>query len=245
MDRESDVRPGDDRDATVARASRPVETNTQSIRVEDIRRPDVGVAEARARFGGIDVPASLVGMLTALALTTLLAGLVGAAIGAVGYQTGLDGDDVDDISIASLAGGVAILFLSFLIGGWAAARIARYDGPRNGLMTAVWALLLAAILSGLAAWLGEEYDVFRNVDLPQWFSTEALTTAAIASGIAAIAAMLIGGLLGGMWGERYHRRADATIVGTLEGAIRRDVGVERPGAVREGGIRHDYEAEDR
>ena len=184
-------------------------------------RPEVGVRAAHDRFGGIDVPASLVGMLTALALLVLLGGLIGAAVGAIGYQTGLDGDDVEDISVASLIGGLVALFLAYLVGGWTAGRIARYDGPRNGLMTGIWTLLLAAALSALAAWLGDEYDVLRNVELPQWFSTDALTTAAIVSGVVAVATMLVAGILGGAWGERYHRRADATIASTREGGVPR------------------------
>jgi hypothetical protein len=197
--------------------------SSNGISVREARR-DAGVREARARFGGIDVPASLVGMLTALALVVILAGLVGAAIGAVGYQTDLK-ESVEDISLASLIGGLVVLFLAFLVGGWAAGRMARYDGARNGLMSGVWAVLLAAILSALAAWLGDKYDVFRNVDLPQWFSTDALTTGGVISAIVAIAVMLLAGFLGGMWGERYHRRADAAIVATRSGGIlgRREV----------------------
>jgi hypothetical protein len=181
-------------------------------------RSDVGIRAARDRFGGIDVPATLVGMLTALAMLVLLGGLIGAAIGVIGYQKGLE-DAAEDLSLASLIGGLVALLIAFLIGGWAAGRIARYDGPRNGLMTAVWAVVLAAILSGLAAWLGDEYDVLRNVDLPQWFSTEALTTAGIISAVVAIATMLLGGMLGGAWGERYHRRADSTIAATRDEAV--------------------------
>jgi len=173
--------------------------------------PYAGIAAARERFGGIDIPATLVGMLTALSTTLILAGLVGAAVGAVGYQTGLE-SDAQDISTASLIGGVAVLFVAYLIGGWAAGRIARYDGARNGFATGIWTLILAAILSGLAGWLGSEYDVFGNVDLPQWFSTDAFTTTAIISGIAAVIAMFVGGTLGGMTGARYHRRADRTIL---------------------------------
>ena len=187
-------------------------------------RGDVGVRVAHDRFGGIDIPATLVGMLTALALTALLGSLVGAAIGAVGYQRGLD-DAVDELSIASLAGGIGVLFVAFLIGGWAAARIARYDGARNGLMTGIWTLLLAAVLSAVAAWAGSEYDLLRNLDMPQWFSRDALTTGAIISGVVAVAAMLFGGLLGGLWGERYHRRADATIASVRQGGIERGVSI--------------------
>ena len=193
-------------------------SRTQRRVVEE--RPDVGVHAARERFGGLDILATLVGMLTALALLVLLGGLIGAAIGAIGYQRGLE-NAVEELSIASLVGGIVTLFVSFLIGGWAAARIARYDGARNGLMTGIWTILLAAALSALAAWLGAEYDVLRNVELPQWFSTEALTTAGIVSAVVAIAAMLLGGLVGGLWGERYHRRADAEIAATRPGGIER------------------------
>jgi MFS family permease len=190
--------------------ARPVDVQTTETRTTD---PYAGIVAARERFGGIDIPASLVGMLTALSTTLILAGLVGAAFGAVGYQTGLE-SDVEDLSLASMIGGVAVLFVAYLIGGWAAGRIARYDGARNGFATGIWTLILAAILAGLGAWIDSEYDVLRNVDLPQWWSTDALTTAAIISGIAAIAAMFVGGIIGGLWGERYHRRADKTIVAT-------------------------------
>ena len=215
------------RDEGMDRADRrrePVQVGTDRVRV-DRTSPDVGIEEARRRFGGIDVPATLVGTLAALALTTLLAGLIGAAIGAIGYQTGLKGDE-NELSVASLIGGLIVLFLAFVIGGWAAARIARYDGARNGLMTAVWAIVLAAILGGLGGWLGSKYDVFRDVNLPQWFSSDALTVGAIVSAVVAAATMLVGGLVGGLWGERYHRRADAAIANTREGGMGRRIKAE-------------------
>ena len=187
--------------------ARAVDVQTEERTTGD---PYAGIAAAHERFGGIDIPASLVGMLTALSTVLILAGLVGAAVGVVGYQTGLE-ENAEDLSIGSLIGGVAILFVAYLIGGWAAGRIARYDGARNGFATGIWTLILAGILAGLGAWIDSEYDVFRNVELPQWFSSDALTTAAIISGVAAIAAMFVGGILGGLWGELYHRRADRTI----------------------------------
>lgn len=199
------------------RGARAVETHGDRIDVGRARS-DVGVAEARNRFGGIDIPATLGGMLTALAVLVLLGGLIGAAIGAIGYQTGVEGA-AEELSIASLVGGLITLFIAFLIGGWAAGRIARYDGGKNGLLTAVWAIVLAAILSGVAAALGAKYDVFRNVELPQFFSRDAATIGGIVSALIAIAAMLLGGFLGGKWGERYHRRADATILATREGGL--------------------------
>jgi hypothetical protein len=210
------------RDDTTTREETRVDEKRDTVRPVDVQAeertevrtaadPYSGIAAARERFGGIDIPASLVGMLTALSTTLILAGLAGAAFGAVGYQTGLE-EDAQDLSTASLIGGVAILFVAYLIGGWAAGRIARYDGARNGFATGIWTLVFAAFLAGLGAWIDSEYDVFRNVELPQWFESDALTTAAIISGVAAIAAMFAGGIIGGLWGERYHRRADRTIV---------------------------------
>jgi hypothetical protein len=181
--------------------------------------PYAGIHAARERFGGVDIPASLVGMLTALSTVLILAGLVGAAFGVVGYQTGLE-EDAQDLSIGSLIGGVAILFVAYLIGGWAAGRMARYDGAKNGFATGIWTLVFGAILAVLGAWAGAEYDVFQNVELPQWFDEDALTLAAVASGIGAILAMFVGGIIGGTWGARYHRRADTTIVDTPTDEIR-------------------------
>ena len=191
--------------------ARSAEARTETTETRTTTDPYAGIAVAHERFGGIDIPASIVGMLTALSTTIILAGLVGAALGAVDYQTGLEGD-AKDIATWSMVGGVAVLFVAYVIGGWAAGRMARYDGARNGFATGIWTLVLGGILAGLGAWIGSEYDVFRNVDLPQWFSTDAFTTRAIISGVAAILAMFLGGILGGMWGERYHRRADRAIV---------------------------------
>ncbi len=204
---------------TTREAQTQVDEKVDDARAVDVRTeerttadPYAGIAAAHERFGGIDIPASLVGMLTALSTTLILAGIVGAAVGVVGYQTGLEQNaEAGEVSTASLIGGVAVLFVAYLIGGWAAGRIARYDGARNGFAAGVWTLVLGAILAGLGAWVGSEYDVLRDRELPQWFESDALTIAAIISGISAIAAMFAGGILGGLWGERYHRRADHTI----------------------------------
>lgn len=185
------------------------------------RFSDVGVAEARRRFGGLDVPASLVGMLTALAMVIILGGIAAAIIGSIGYQTGVRGN-TEELSIGGLIAGLVVLFLSFLVGGWAAGRMARYDGGVNGVMTAVWTLILGAILAGLGAWLGSEYDVFARVNAPQFFSSDAFTTSAIITGILALAVMLLGGWLGGLWGQRFHRAADSVIAGTRDTGVVHD-----------------------
>jgi hypothetical protein len=58
--------------------------------------------------------------------------------------------------------------------------------------------------------------VFANVNLPQWFTTDALTTTALITGGIALATMLLAGLLGGLWGTRYHRIADETLLDVTE-----------------------------
>lgn len=200
-----------------------------AIRVDERGVEDtLEVQRARERFGGLDIPATLAGALVAIATTVLLGGILGAAIGGFGYQWGLEVDGIEqELSVGGIGAGIIVLFVAFLVGGWSAARMARFDGGKNGLTTAIWVLLLAAILGGLGAWLGSEYDVFAEVDLPQWFSDDALTGAAIGSGIASAVAMLLGGFLGGRLGERYNRRADAAMLSVRRGGLTRDPMVRR------------------
>ena len=178
---------------------------------------DVGVAEARHRFGGVDIPATLAGMLAALGAAVVLGGLLAGA-GTFGYQLGLE-DAATKLSLGGLIGGLVTLFVAFLVGGWVAGRVARYNGGLNGLLTALWFVLLAAAMAALGAWAGDKYNVFANVNLPQWFSRNARGTAAILSGLVALAVMVGAGWLGGWLGERYHRRADAVVARTRPGAV--------------------------
>jgi len=193
------------------RASAPA-----GVKVSDVP-DDVGVDETRARFGGVDIPATVVGALAALGTAALLAGVLAGAV-TVGYQMGLD-DATEEITTGGLIAGLVTLFLAFLVGGWVAGRVARYDGGRNGLLTALWFVILAAGTAALGAWAGEKYDAFRNVNLPQWFDSDALTGAAIATGLLALAVMLGAGWLGGRLGERYHRLADSVLAHTRPGAV--------------------------
>ena len=61
--------------------------------------------------------------------------------------------------------------------------------------------------------------MFGNVNLPQWFDTDALTPGAIATGLLALVAMFGAGWVGGRLGERYHRRADSLVARTRPGAV--------------------------
>ncbi len=193
----------------MARSSSPevlrARPTDRHMRIDDDGRA-VEVVDVRQRFGGIDVGASIAGALAALGVTVLLGGIAGS-IGTVGYQ--LDAErGTDTLSAGGLAAGLVILLAAFLIGGWVAGRMARYDGGKNGLLTAIWFIALAAVLAGAGAWLGDKYDVFRELRVPQWFSSNATTTGAIVTGVIAAVVMLAAGFLGGIIGARYHTRAD-------------------------------------
>jgi hypothetical protein len=182
------------------------EPTNEHIRLDDQGHP-VRVVDVRQRFGGLDAGASIAGALAALGVTVLLGGIAGG-IGTIGYQLDVE-RGTDQLSAGGLAAGLVVLVAAFLVGGWVAGRIARYDGGRNGLLTAVWFIVAAAVLAGLGAWLGDKYDVFANLQVPQWFSDNATTATAIVSGVIAAAVMLAAGYLGGVLGARYHARADA------------------------------------
>ena len=152
---------------------------------------DRGLTEVRRRFGRVDLPAAVAGLLAAIGSVALLAGLAWA----VGYDVAQD----DDLRTGDLVAGVAVVVVSSAIGGWVAGRMARYDGGRNGLVTALLLLVLAAVVVAV-----------RHGDHPD----RAPVVAAIA-----VAAALLAGFLGGRAGEHYHRRADETIVATRDGGI--------------------------
>lgn len=173
----------------------------------------VAIEAARDRFGGLDFGASLSGMLVAIAMIVILGGLAAAILGTVGYQAGIDMGE-QELTVGGGIAGLVVLFLAFLVGGWAAGRMARYNGGLNGLMSAVWMLILTVIFAALGAWINAEYNVFFAADLPNWpanLTGADATTIAVVTGIVAILVTFAGGFLGGVLGARYHRGADATI----------------------------------
>jgi hypothetical protein len=202
--------------------SRPsaVTPDTVVVHGDDIRveraATELPLTEARARFGGLDVPAVLGGALAGLGCLVLLSGLLAAA-GTVGYQQGLH--DRNALSLAGLGGGLLVLLLTGLLGGWVAGRMARYDGARNGLLTAVLLVLVTAGLGALGAAAGSRVDIATRANLPTWVTGGANSLRALVTGLIALALVLLGGLLGGRLGARWHRRVDETVAGTRVGGL--------------------------
>ena len=172
-----------------------------------------------------DVPATIAGALATLGTFLLLSSIIGAIVGTIGYQSDVEGQD---LGIGGLVAGLVVLFLSCLVGGWVAGRIARHHGARHGLVSPLWLLLVAAVLALLAAVLGDDFDVTERVGLPSWFSRDAMTTGAIITGLIALALMLLGGWLGGRLADRHHQHTSVAVVETRR-AVR-----ERPGGIVRG-----------
>jgi hypothetical protein len=209
-----------------------VEQRTTIPRPDDeqfVYRADADTDVVGAHRKGFDLPATLGGALAALGTLLLLSSVVSAAVGAVGYQTGVEGRD---LSVAGLVGGLLSLFLACLVGGWVAGRMARRKGGVHGLIAALWLVLLAALLAGLAALAGDRFDVTERVGLPNWFDADALAPLAIGTGLLALALMLLGGWLGGRWGQRHHSGSTVDVVQTRRAVTERSGGIRAAGEGR-------------
>jgi hypothetical protein len=195
-----------------------------AVHVDDA---DVGITEARRRLGGVDLGGTFGGLLAGFGATLLLALLAGAA-GVVG--DGADGISAGEIANAGGVTAVIVLLLACAAAGWAAARIARYDGARNGALAALAFLVVlgaGAIAGGNTV---TDTDGLFGTGLVEGISRDDLGAAAAA---AAVALLLLGVLVGaaaGRLGGRYHRRADHLVASTRPGAVAIPTVVQRASA---------------
>lgn len=174
------------------------------------------LADVRRRFGGIDTPAAIVGALTAIGVIAFLTALLAAGSASIAFQMDLIDTEgaFSDIDVAGFAVALAVVFVGFLVGGWAAGRMARYDGGKNGLAAAFWMLVLIVGFAAAGALISEEYNAFATTDLPDWMSQVAAddaTTVGIVAAAIAVVVMFLGGWLGGRLGETYHHQVDAAV----------------------------------
>jgi MFS family permease len=180
----------------------------------------------RTRRPWIDLPATFAGLLAALGAFLLLGGLIAAVLGAIGYEVGVRGNQ-GELSIGGLIAGAVALFVAFLIGGWTAARVARYAGARHGLVTALAMILLVALLAGLGAWLGAEFNILGRLGLPPWFAAQALSAGSLIGALLGLAAIVLGAWLGGRLGDRQRDRERIELVETREAVETRPGGIAR------------------
>lgn len=175
------------------------------------------LSEVYERFGKTDLVASVTGMFAGLGVLVFLGALIAAGAATIDYQLNMINEDgtLDEASIVGLVVAAIVVFVSFIVGGFAAGRMARYSGGLNGFGAGLWLILLLAVFAALGAWVGTEYNVFNQLDLPNWFGqidADDLTAMAVVASAVLIVATLAGGYIGGRLGETYHTRVDAALV---------------------------------
>lgn len=173
------------------------------------------VALQQEQFGGMKFGCSFFGWLTASGTAVLLTGLLAAAGSALGLASQLNPATADASALrtAGLVGGVTLLvviLVSYVCGGYVAARMARFNGLKQGLGVWLWALIVAVVLAVLGFVAGGSPDLLRAANgIPAVpVDAGALTNGALIAAVSLALASLVGALLGGLAGTRFHRRVD-------------------------------------
>jgi hypothetical protein len=166
----------------------------------------------RQEFGGrIQWEAVFFGLLAAIGLAASLVAMVLGGLVAAGITSFRDdaASLVDHVMTGGGAIAIAILALAYLTGGYVAARMARFDGWRQGL--GIWLLsVLIVLVVAITAWIaGGDLDPTKSISLP----SNPIDEGPLSHGAGAIAAILVVvplvfALLGGVLGERFHRAVD-------------------------------------
>jgi hypothetical protein len=172
----------------------------------------------KGRYGGIKVGSAFFGWLTATGTAVLLTALVAAAGTAVGLSSGTDVTEAtsaaaSDPTTVGIVGGIVllvVLFVAYYCGGYVAARMARFDGAKQGVAVWLWALVIAAVVAVLGLLAGDEYNVLARLNsFPRIPIGEGdLTTAGVLAAIGVAVTSLVGAVVGGLAGMRFHRRVD-------------------------------------
>lgn len=184
-------------------------------------------------MGGIKWGSAFFGWLAAMgvaALLTALAAAAGTALALNNQQGAADAVDsaTTDPGTASTIGiwgavtVLVIMFVAYLAGGYVAGRMARIDGPRQGLGVWIWMIVAAVVAAILAAVAGSAYDVLGRLNTYPRIPLDGaqLATAGVVTLVLALAVSLVGALLGGAAGMLYHRRMDAVGLGVGEHVVR-------------------------
>jgi hypothetical protein len=167
----------------------------------------------REQFGGINWGAAFFGWIVAIGIATLLTAIISAAGAAIRLtdtvSAGQAKANADTIGIVGGALLIAVALIAYYSGGYVAGRMSRFDGARQGFGVWLFGLVVTLLVAGAGAILGDQYNVFEQLNLPRIpVSTSDVTT----GGVIALAAILLGSLLaavvGGKVGQRYHRRVD-------------------------------------
>ena len=180
------------------------------------------VAREREQFGGIKFGSAFFGWLTATGTAVILTALLSALGAAVGLgvvgntnQNTVDQSTANTIGIIGAIALLVILFVAYYCGGYVAARMARFNGAKEGLAVWLWAVVIAIIVAIVAAIAGSQYNILGNLNsFPRIPIDEGtLTVAGIITAILVALVSLGAAILGGLAGMRFHRRVDKAGLG--------------------------------
>lgn len=168
---------------------------------------------ADAGFGAVSLPSILAGVLVAYGAFAILAAIAAAIVDAVGFETDVISTDYEELSIAGGLITAAVLFLSYLFGGYVAGRMARRSGVVQGILVALLGLVIVAVVAALVNQAAGTDDIVGNLrDLGVPTTADEYGQAFTIAGLAALAGIVLGGVFGGILGERWHGRLLARAV---------------------------------
>jgi hypothetical protein len=171
-------------------------------------------AEERQReeFGGLHWGSACFGWLVAIGIATLLIAILSAAGAAVGLTKNSTDDVASNAETVGIVGGILVLvivLIAYYAGGYVAGRMARFNGPKQGIGVWVIGLAVTVILAVAGAVLGAQYNVLSQLNLPRIPIDEGTLST---GGVIALAAIVVGTLLaavaGGKAGTHFHRKVD-------------------------------------
>ena len=158
------------------------------------------------------------GWLAATGMAVLLTALVTAGGAAVSLAQGNEADapNVETIGITEAVVLLVIFFVAYYCGGYVAARMARFNGMKQGFAVWIWAIVIAIAVAIAATVAGDQYDIQSELNnFPRIPSNEGdVTTNGIIAAAAIAGVTLVGAIMGGLAGMRFHRRVDKAGLGS-------------------------------
>lgn len=171
----------------------------------------------RELYGGVDWLAGFIGFVLTAVVGTGLFAVASLVLVQLGVSPSFEGITLDSTVITGLVLAGVVLFLSYLIGGYVAGRMARFDGGINGIMVVIWTIIigvLAGVVGGVFGTVlpGDFVASLRDVVLLVYNTAGAASAnlgyTALGIGIAAVLLALLGAFVGGRMGTRYNREID-------------------------------------
>ena len=104
---------------------------------------------------------------------------------------------------------LVILALAYFVGGYVAGRLARFNGPKQGLGVWLIGVVLTVILAVAGVVLGAQFNVLAQLNLPTIpLDPGSLTIGGLIALVVILVATLLAAMAGGKAGTRYHRKVD-------------------------------------